>query len=266
MDKFDQTAHAMGITTNLDGNPAEVIGGLSQGVTPLEMADAYGTIADNGVHIPETAIAKVVFPDGSVANLGNQPHTQVFSDGEAYEATSVLKQVLTNPGGTAAGEGWGCPAAGKTGTAENEGNAWFVGYTPRLSTAVWVGYPDNNNAYVGFGGSVAAPIWHDFMEQASDGYCGDWTPPTVPWQGVPFVGPHSDVGPPPKNGGGQNGTTPTTSNNPDLFSAPPQKQPKAPGTNSKTNGNTGPPPGFGTGHNPGGGDSGGGGGSGGKKH
>jgi penicillin-binding protein 1A len=210
-----------------------------------------------------TAIDKVVFPDGSAANLGNGSGNRVFSYAEAYEGTSVLKQVLSNPAGTAAGEGWGCPAAGKTGTAENEGNAWFVGYTPKISTAVWVGYPDNNNAYVGFGGSVAAPIWHDYMEGASDGYCGDWTPPSVPWHGTAFVGPHSQAGPPVKslgNGNGTGGAAVNPYNNPQLFAQPPQGAPKTPKP-GKSTGRTGPPSGFGNGHLPGGNHGGGG-----KKH
>ena len=68
-DKLDQTAHAMGITSPLDGNPAEVIGGLRIGVTPLEMADAYATLANGGTHVPATIINKVVFPDGSSRQL-----------------------------------------------------------------------------------------------------------------------------------------------------------------------------------------------------
>jgi penicillin-binding protein 1A len=259
MDKFDQTAHEMGITTNLNGNPAEVIGGLTNGVTTLEMADAYGTIANGGTHFPVTAIDRVAFPDGSVVNMGNGSGTRVFSYPETYAATSVLKQVLSNPSGTAAGEGWGCPAAGKTGTTENESNAWFVGYTPKLTTAVWVGYPNDNNAYVGFGGSVAAPIWHDYMEGASDGYCGDWTTPTTPWHGTAFVGPHSQAGPPIKaNGNGNGNGTVNPYNNPKLFAKPPQAAPKVPKPKTH-NGGTSPPAGFGNGHAPGTGNNGGGG-------
>jgi penicillin-binding protein 1A len=115
MDKFDQIAHAMGITSQLTANPAEVIGGLTYGVTTLEMADAYSTLANGGSHIPPTAIERVVFPDGSVVNMGDPQPTRVFSYGETYAATSVLKTVVTSGTGTAAD--YGCPAAGKTGTA-----------------------------------------------------------------------------------------------------------------------------------------------------
>ncbi len=271
MDKFDQTAHAMGITTGLDGNPAEVIGGMRYGVTTLEMADAYGTIANGGTHMPVTAIDHVVFPDHSVVNLGNEQGNRVFSYPETYEATTVLKGVLNSPGGTAYGEGLSCPAAGKTGTAENESNAWFVGYTPKLSTAVWVGYPNNNNAYVGFGGSVAAPIWHDYMTSAIGSYCGDWTAPSTPWHGTAFVGPHSQAGAPISssangNGNGNGGGGVNPYNNPKLFAKPPQAAPKVPKPGRSRSGGTGTPPaGFGNGHLPGTGNGGNGGGSG-KRH
>jgi penicillin-binding protein 1A len=135
----------------------------------------------------------VVFPDGKVVNLGNPPHNRVFSDGEAYEGTTVLKTVIQDGTGTAAN--YGCPAAGKTGTAENMDNAWFVGYTPKLSTAVWVGYPQGNipMGSEGFGGTLAAPIWRQFMEAASNGYCGGFPAPSDPFTGTAFTGPHSSA-------------------------------------------------------------------------
>jgi penicillin-binding protein 1A len=244
--KLDATAHAMGITSPLDGNPAEVIGGLRIGVTPLEMADAYATLADGGVRHYPTIITKVAFPDGSVVNLGTPRPHRVFSYGETYAATQVLKTVITSGTGTAAN--YGCPAAGKTGTAENEDNAWFVGYTPKLSTGVWVGYPQGNISMgsYGFGGVASAPIWHDFMLSASNGYCGDFAAPTTPWTGTAFVGPHSAKGPPtgPSGGSGFNNRSP--------FAQPPQNAP-GPG---HTGGNNG-------GGNNGGGNNGGGNGPGG---
>ncbi len=221
------TAYAMGITTHLDAFPAEAIGGLRIGVTPLEMADAYSTLANGGSHVPVTIINKVVFPDGSSRNFADPPHTPVFTDGEAYAATNVLKQVITSGTGTAAG--YGCPAAGKTGTANLLANAWFVGYTPRMSTAVWVGYPQGNIPMPnGFGGTLAAPIWHDYMHAASGSYCGNFPPPTTPFQGTPFTGNYSVAGPSKgaKSGaaaGGVGTPTPTSPyNNPTLYAHPPQ--------------------------------------------
>ena len=165
MQNVDATAHAMGITAPLFGYPSEAIGGLRIGVSPLQMADAYATLANGGSHIPPTIIAKVVLPTGKTINLGNPtPHPDLLSQGEAYAGTQVLSTVVTSGTGTAAN--YGCPAAGKTGTTSNYTDAWFVGYTPELSTAVWVGYPnattsmtDVNSLGPGFGGTLAAPIW-----------------------------------------------------------------------------------------------------------
>jgi penicillin-binding protein 1A len=221
-DKLDDTAHAMGITSPLDGNPSEVIGGLKDCCTMLEMADAYGTLANGGSHVAPTIISKVVFPDGSSLNMSDPPHNRVFSSGETYAATKVLETVIQSGTGTSAN--YGCPAAGKTGTAENMDNAWFVGYTPQLSTAVWVGYPQSNNIGMpdGFGGALAAPIWHDYMEQASNGFCGEFPQPTTYWHGTAYFGPHSATGAPSttNNGHGSGSTNPY--NNPTLYSQPPQ--------------------------------------------
>jgi penicillin-binding protein 1A len=281
MGKFDRTARAMGITSKLNGNPAEVIGGLTYGVTPLEMADAYSTLANGGEHVPATAIAKVVFPDGKVVNMGNPPHTRVFPYNQAYTATNVLKQVITNPAGTAYAtvSGYCCPAAGKTGTAENLSNAWFVGYTPRLSTAVWVGFPGGNIPMAnGFGGSLAAPIWTDFMSQARDGFCGGWAAPTTRWTGTAFTGPHSTSknsvpqAPAVSTGSAQ---IPGSYTNPQYYSAPAQSPPPAvvPGTpppapnaGPPSGGNAPPAHGNGSGNGNGHGGGHGGGGHGGGGH
>jgi penicillin-binding protein 1A len=280
----------MGITSPLNAFPSEVIGGLKDCCTMLEMADAYATLASGGTHIPPTILGRVVFPDGSTDNLGDPPHKQVFSDGEAYAATKVLQTVIQSGTGTAAN--YGCPAAGKTGTAENLDNAWFVGYTPQLSTAVWVGYPQGNIPMGpnGFGGTLAAPIWHQYMSQASNGFCGGFPPPITPWSGVPFVGPRSNAhfsntsgntggaGAGTVNGGGVP-PAPAT-NNPQLFAQPPAPsgggsantggQPNAPpgGSGGTGGGGSGGSHGSGGGHGTATGTTGGGttGGGGPKKH
>jgi penicillin-binding protein 1A len=82
--------------------------------------------------------------------------------------------------GTAAGQGIGCPAAGKTGTTEEQADAWFVGYTPHVSTAVWVGNPNERIALPGYGGQLAAPIWHDYMMVAATEPCDDFPTPQNP--------------------------------------------------------------------------------------
>jgi penicillin-binding protein 1A len=199
MSNVDATAHAMGITAPLFGYPSEAIGGLRIGVSPLQMADAYATLANGGSHIPATIISKVVLPSGRTINLSNPTPKRIFTPGEAYAGTQVLQTVISSGTGTAAS--YGCPAAGKTGTTSNYTDAWFVGYTPQLSTAVWVGYPnattsmtDVNGLGPGFGGTLAAPIWRDYMQPASDGYCSSFPLPAQYWSGKPYFGPHSVSG------------------------------------------------------------------------
>jgi penicillin-binding protein 1A len=260
-DKLDQTAHEMGITSPLNAYPSEVIGGLSNCCTMLEMADAYATLASGGYHIAPTIISKIVFPDGSHENFGDPPHKRVFSSGETYAATQVLKGVIQSGTGTAAN--YGCPAAGKTGTAENLDNAWFVGYTPQLSTAVWVGYPQSQSISLGpsgFGGTLAAPIWHDYMLAASNGFCGDFPQPSTYWSGVPFVGSHASSGryggSRSNSGSGSTSSSPTSQySNPSLFANP---QPKSSGTPTTTSSGGAAPPTGGDTHSGGGSGTGGG--------
>ena len=97
-----KTAYDMGITTHLDGFPAEGIGGLRIGVTPLEMANAYATLANGGIRNTATAISKVEFPNGDTDVPEEEERTRAFSDGVAYEVTDVLKGVITSGTGTAA--------------------------------------------------------------------------------------------------------------------------------------------------------------------
>ena len=160
-----ETAQEMGIEAPLESVPAEGIGGLAIGVTPLEMADAYATLASGGIHHDPTAISQVEFPDGKVDELDADSGERVLTEGEAYEVTRILEGVITQ--GTGAGYTYmGCTAeAGKTGTSEELSDAWFVGYTPLFSTAVWVGHPQSRE-YTGFGGPTAGPIWRNYMESA----------------------------------------------------------------------------------------------------
>ncbi len=193
-DAVTQTAHDMGITSPLDSLPAEGIGGLRVGLSPLEHANGYATLADGGIRNTPTAITKVEFPNGKVDEPGEGKRTRVFSDGVAAEVTKVLKGVITGGTGTAAD--FGCPAAGKTGTTDDYTDAWFAGYTPQLATAVWVGYPDARTSMGSgaFGGTLAAPIWHDYMATASEGYCEDFPAPQTPAQFHPFFGKYSTNG------------------------------------------------------------------------
>jgi len=188
------TAYDMGIQTKLDAVPAEGIGGMRIGVTPLEMANGSATLASGGIRNTPTAITRVEFPDGEVDEPEQGERTRVFSDGVASEVTDILKTVITGGTGTAANIG--CPAAGKTGTTDDFTDAWFVGYTPQLSTAVWVGHPNARTSlgYSAFGGTLAAPIWHDYMLTAKGDFCDDFPPAEdqVEWQ--PFYGEYTTNG------------------------------------------------------------------------
>jgi penicillin-binding protein 1A len=188
-----KTAYEMGITSPLGIKgarsipcklgpncfipPADAIGGLSVGVTPLEQANAYATLANGGVHHDATAIDRVVFPGGKVDDSGSNDGKRVLTAGQAYEVTKVLEGVITS--GTGAGyTSIGCSSeAGKTGTSEGLSDAWFVGYTPLYSTAVWTGHPLSRD-YTGFGGPTSGPIWRSFMESAQGSNCPDFSIPS----------------------------------------------------------------------------------------
>jgi penicillin-binding protein 1A len=177
-------AHKMGITTPLSTNPAMTIGGLTVGVTPLDMAHAYETIAHGGqritgsmaqigdpVGIQEVDSPGRPLPDGSKRDRNRVQTHQVLPASVAQTETSMLEAVLQYGTGRAAALGQF--AAGKTGTTSNYGDAWFVGWDSKYTVAVWVGYPDklipmttDFNGTPVLGGTFPALIWHDFMVAA----------------------------------------------------------------------------------------------------
>jgi penicillin-binding protein 1A len=195
----------MGITSTLKGYPAETLGGLENGVSPLEMATAYGSIASGGYRLRPTAIKKIKFPDGRVEKGKELParfrvkRTRIFEDGVAAEGREILEQNIT--GGTGGKAVIGCPAAGKTGTTDQNTDAWFVGFTPRYTTAVWVGYPKDdiqmNTLYFGGpvdGGTYPAAMWGDYMSRIKGSFCGDFEPPKNPFVSSPFFGKYAKSG------------------------------------------------------------------------
>ncbi|GBD45583.1 Penicillin-binding protein 2D [bacterium HR41] len=195
-----EEARKLGITTKLDCYPAEGLGGLRIGVSPLEMANAYATLASGGIRNRPEAILKVVFPNGKVDELGKTERKRVMDAGAAYVVTRILRQNVLSGTGTRANIG--CPAAGKTGTTDNYNDAWFVGYTPKLATAVWVGYPNAQIAMRSVhgiavaGGTFPAAIWHDYMQVARRGDCSDFpAPPTLP-RLSPFMSSRAVTGAP----------------------------------------------------------------------
>ena len=177
-------AHRMGITTPISTNPAMTIGGLTVGVTPIDMAHAYETIAHDGdrmsgtmtqggqpVGIQEVTAGSAPLPDGNHTDRNRVIATRVLPSSVAQTETGVLETVLEYGTGKAAAIGQF--AAGKTGTTSNYGDAWFVGWDSKYTVAVWVGYPEKlvpmTNDYDGgpvLGGTFPALIWHDFMTSA----------------------------------------------------------------------------------------------------
>jgi penicillin-binding protein 1A len=173
-----RTAHRMGVRTALSRNPAMVLGGLKVGVTPLEMAKAYETLAHSGERVTGSLAA---YEDGPIAytkvegpGIDDENKTKtkrVVPEGVSNEATKILQTVIS--GGTGRAAQIGEFAAGKTGTTENYQDAWFVGFNDYLTVAVWVGYPDSakpmQTEYRGepvAGGTYPAEIWRDFMLSA----------------------------------------------------------------------------------------------------
>jgi len=163
-----EMARAMGIQTAVEPNPAIALGGLHIGVTPLEMASAYGTLANNGVHAVARSTSKVTDPNGKTVEDGKPETNTILDPKVATKINDILQQVVSS--GTATGAKIGRPQAGKTGTTEDHADAWFVGYTPDLVTAVWIGYPQGRVSMGGMtGGGLPATIWRSFMSRALKG-------------------------------------------------------------------------------------------------
>jgi len=191
-----KTAYDMGITSHLDAFPAEGLGGLTNGVSPLEMTRAYVTVNNGGWRIRPVAIKKVVFADGRTdTSLGRRDRVKVFTDGQTHEAVKAMEANVQ--GGTGTGAALGCPTAGKTGTTSNFTDAWFDGFTTSLNTAVWVGFPNSTISTGMFGGQAPASIFHDFMQVAMEGRACDAFPdPKEPFVAQDFLGTYATDGAP----------------------------------------------------------------------
>lgn len=169
--KVAETAMRLGIATDVKAVPAIALG--SQEVTPLEMASAYGTLANQGTHIPPYGILEVKDAADEVLQTADAQGTEAVSPAVAYLTTDILRGVISKGTGTAANISR--PAAGKTGTTQAYRDAWFCGYTPQLAASVWVGYTEgqiemtNVHGRKVTGGSFPAEIWARFMKAALDG-------------------------------------------------------------------------------------------------
>jgi penicillin-binding protein 1A len=162
-DRVAEVAERMGLQGELPAVPSLTLGTAS--VSPLHMASAYATLAADGVYHEPYLIAEVTDADGEVIFSHTPSGERVVSEQVARTTTDVLEGVISRGTGRAADIGR--PAAGKTGTTNDFRDAWFVGYTPQLATAVWVGMADNSPMPTGTtGGGAAAPIWAELMSEA----------------------------------------------------------------------------------------------------
>jgi penicillin-binding protein 1A len=182
LEKVARTARALGVTTPIDPYPSTAIGGLGVGVSPLEMASAYATFAGGGIHREPYAVERIERVSyGESEDLYDHRLTgrRVMTGNQAAAANEVLRGVVED--GTASmfhdlDKEIGRPSAGKTGTTNNFADAWYIGYTPRLSTAVWVGYPEGRRSMVGVHGieepngeTLPMDLWSVYMSQATEG-------------------------------------------------------------------------------------------------
>jgi membrane peptidoglycan carboxypeptidase len=193
-------AQSMGVTQDNDGgtgHPLDQFASFTLGtnlITPIEMANAYATIAAQGTYCKPYVITAVTDAAGRQDPAQHPSCRAVLDPNIANELTAILRGVLTQPGATASGLGLDRPAAGKTGTTTSSIATWFDGYTPQLATAVWTGFirPDTlkgdfmgdmtvgGTHYYGqiFGATISAPIWHAAMSKAMAGVpAQDFTPP-----------------------------------------------------------------------------------------
>jgi penicillin-binding protein 1A len=186
-------AHKLGIKSPLDAVPSITLG--TSGVTPLEMADAYATLASGGIHHPPQAIVKVVLPSGRVDWKPKTKGVRAIPAGVASVVTQALERVATSGTGAPTGAYFPYPRAGKTGTAENGWDVWYVGYTPQLAASVWMGDAAKNSPMDGaYGGTYCAPMWGKFFAAALKFRPHpDFT--VVPWVFTPWHGKMQDMSP-----------------------------------------------------------------------
>jgi membrane peptidoglycan carboxypeptidase len=153
----------------------------TQESSPLSMANAYATFAAGGTYCEPIAITKITDANGKELPVPDAQCRQTIDSATVNGVNYALSRVIA-PGGGApqAALAGGRPAAGKTGTTNNNTDAWFVGYTPHISTAIWMGQPDDRSVYLQniringqwysrvYGSTLAAPMWKQFMDFAHE--------------------------------------------------------------------------------------------------
>jgi membrane peptidoglycan carboxypeptidase len=242
-DRVVDMAHKLGIRSRLPEVCAVTLGSVA--VNPLEMTNAYATLAASGERHRATPLLQVTRPGGqNEPGLGSRGK-QVVDANIANLVTDTLQDVLDYGTGASASIPW--PSAGKTGTAQDNVDAWFCGYTVQVATCVWVGYPkgqipleDVEGVPLVYGGTIPAAIWQDFMMAAMEGEDAvAFPPPSFAGQ---TVTPSAAAAPPPPS------PEPTLSPSPEPEPSPsPQPSPSPTASPPPTPTQTPSPPGVGDG-------------------
>jgi penicillin-binding protein 1A len=166
--QIGSVAQKMGIQSKLDLVPSIALG--TSEVSPLELTSAYGTLANNGINVSPISILEIRDRDGIVIEkFYPDKITEALSASTAAITTSMMQSVVDYGTGAGVRRFFHRPAAGKTGTTQDFGDSWFVGFTPQLVAGVWVGFDDRRVSFTGWygqGAKAAAPIWGRFMEGA----------------------------------------------------------------------------------------------------
>ena len=190
IDKVITQARKMGVVAPLQNVVSFPLG--VNPISPLEMAGAYAAIANDGVYNAPYFVDKITDASGSVIYQHDSNPQRVMSSQSARQEIVALQAVVTGGTGTRA-QIPGRPVAGKTGTTDKHGDAWFIGFTPQLATAVWMGSPESvvpMNSVGGinvFGGTFPALLWHNFMVPAMDGVDVVQFAPPGPTRGGKFL-------------------------------------------------------------------------------
>ena len=167
-DKVSEMGNRLGIDKELPANPSLTLG--TTGISPYQMAEAYATIANGGVHIDPYTIEKVEDKSGNVIYEASPNETQAISPSVAASVTDVLEGVLTDGTGAGYRPNINQPVAGKTGTTENVRDLWFCGYTPQVTVAIWTGYSQEQTMKIGYRDAqttdLPLPMFKSFCEYA----------------------------------------------------------------------------------------------------
>ena len=269
IEKLQQTALLVGIDTPVKPNLSSALG--STEVTPLEMCEGYSTIASGGVHRNPVAITRIEDRNGNVVYEHQDDAEQVVDSAIAEDITEVLEGVF-NAGYTTsyvnAYFSANQPAAGKTGTADDASDLWFCGFTPQLTTVVWMGHRQGNDPVLIYGRyaetyETSQPIWTDYMNTVLSGVdraefpTSDHSATYKPNSSWTFVGTNSQSDS--YDDQDYEYETPTTPETPSIDEPTVPVEPTTPTdpTTPGGGGGTGENPGGGTGENPGGGTGGG---------